>query len=81
MRASESMTSEPMTSEPVTSEPMTLEPMTSNPMPATLRVPWHDAYEEQHHQYDDDPHRLLPCSHGNHLSLRVHRLVLFENKF
>jgi hypothetical protein len=61
----------PMASEPVTSELMASEPVASNPMPATLRVPWDDADEEQHHQYDDDPHPRLPCSHGHHLSLRA----------
>ena len=63
----------PMASKAVAFEPMpTPEAVAPKSMPATVSVPWHGAYPEQHRQYDDDPDPLLSCSHGHHLSALPH---------
>jgi len=56
---------DPWASKPVV-EAM-VEAVTSEPMPATPRVAWPRAQDEQCRQHDDDPHPLLPGSHGHSL--------------
>jgi hypothetical protein len=48
-------------------EPVAAEPMPAEPMPATPRMPYSRACEEQRRQHNDDPHPLLPGSHGDSL--------------
>jgi hypothetical protein len=57
---------------PMTSIPMASLPMPPVPMPATVGVPWHRTDQEQHRQYDNGPHPILPGSHGFHLFRRAH---------
>jgi hypothetical protein len=58
--------------EAVASEPMASIAMPTVSMPAAVGVPWHRTDQEQHHQDDDCPHPLPPCSHGHYLSRLAH---------
>jgi hypothetical protein len=44
-----------------------VEPVAAEPMPATPRMPYSRACEEQSRQHNDDPHPLLPGSHSDSL--------------
>jgi hypothetical protein len=57
--------------EPSKSVEAMVEPVAAEPVPATPRVPYSRACEEQGHQRDDDPHPLLLSSHGNPLPLII----------
>jgi hypothetical protein len=48
-----------------------VEPMAAEPMPATPRLPYSRACEEQRRYDDDDPHPLLPGSHSDPLPLMI----------
>jgi hypothetical protein len=48
-----------------------VEPMAAEPMPATPRLPYSRACEEQRRYDNDDPHPLLPGSHSDPLPLMI----------
>src|SRR5688572_17745584 len=64
MQPSVSMSSVPMPSMPMPSVPVASVRMARVPMPATVRMPWHRADQEQHGGHDEYSDPRLPSSHG-----------------